>query len=117
MHEGADAGDGGEQPGGDVEVAVGRRPQQVRGEERDGEQHALGGDRAGEREPRPGLRASRRAALLDEVQQGRADEEQQPEVIRALVQAGARIYQATRIERPLEEVYLELVRAPEGEAA
>ncbi|MBX5483023.1 MAG: ABC transporter ATP-binding protein [Myxococcaceae bacterium] len=40
-----------------------------------------------------------------------SDEEQQPEVLRALIDAGARVYHATRIERPLEEVYLELVRA------
>ncbi len=35
---------------------------------------------------------------------------QAPEVIAALVQAGARIHTATRAARPLEEAYLELVR-------
>jgi ABC-2 type transport system ATP-binding protein len=37
-------------------------------------------------------------------------EEQAPEVVAALVQAGARIYSVTRAARPLEEAYLELVR-------
>jgi ABC-2 type transport system ATP-binding protein len=40
------------------------------------------------------------------------DEEQAPEVIAALVGAGARVYSAVRAERPLEEVYLELIRGP-----
>jgi ABC-2 type transport system ATP-binding protein len=40
------------------------------------------------------------------------DEEQAPEVIAALVGAGARVYSAVRTERPLEEVYLELIRGP-----
>jgi ABC-2 type transport system ATP-binding protein len=37
-------------------------------------------------------------------------EEQAPEVVAALVAAGARVYTATRAARPLEEAYLELVR-------
>ncbi len=41
-------------------------------------------------------------------------EAQAPDVIAALVQAGARVHQATRIARPLEEAYLDLVRE-EGE--
>jgi ABC-2 type transport system ATP-binding protein len=41
-------------------------------------------------------------------------EEQAPDVIAALVGAGARIYGATRAARPLEEAYLELVREKEG---
>jgi ABC-2 type transport system ATP-binding protein len=41
-----------------------------------------------------------------------AEEEQAPEVIAALVKAGARIYSVEQAERPLEEVYLELVRSP-----
>ena len=44
-----------------------------------------------------------------------ANEEQAPEVVAALVAAGARVYGATRAARPLEEAYLELVR--EGEDA
>jgi ABC-2 type transport system ATP-binding protein len=39
-----------------------------------------------------------------------ADEEQAPEVIAALVRSGGRIYSVEQAERPLEEVYLELVR-------
>jgi ABC-2 type transport system ATP-binding protein len=38
------------------------------------------------------------------------DEEDVPEVIERLVNAGARIYSAERNERPLEEVYLQLMR-------
>jgi ABC-2 type transport system ATP-binding protein len=38
------------------------------------------------------------------------NEEQVPEVVACLVKAGARIYSAERNERPLEEVYLELMR-------
>jgi hypothetical protein len=38
------------------------------------------------------------------------EEEQVPEVISALVRAGLRVYAAVRKERPLEEVYLELMR-------
>jgi ABC-2 type transport system ATP-binding protein len=38
-------------------------------------------------------------------------EDQIPDAITALVQAGARIHSAVRAERPLEEVYLELVRS------
>jgi ABC-2 type transport system ATP-binding protein len=37
-------------------------------------------------------------------------EDQAPDVVQALVQAGARIYSAQRAARPLEEVYLELIR-------
>jgi ABC-2 type transport system ATP-binding protein len=33
-----------------------------------------------------------------------------PEVIAALVRAGARVYSAVPAERPLEEVYLDLVK-------
>jgi ABC-2 type transport system ATP-binding protein len=39
------------------------------------------------------------------------EEPQAPDVISALVTAGARVRSATRRERPLEEVYLELMRA------
>jgi ABC-2 type transport system ATP-binding protein len=39
-----------------------------------------------------------------------SDDEQIPPVISALVVAGARVYSAVRTERPLEEVYLELMR-------
>lgn len=39
-----------------------------------------------------------------------AADDQAPEVIAALVHAGARVHQAVRAERPLEEVYLELIR-------
>ena len=39
-----------------------------------------------------------------------AQEDQAPDVLAALVQAGARVYSATRAARPLEEAYLELVR-------
>ncbi|MFZ5471972.1 MAG: ABC transporter ATP-binding protein [Myxococcota bacterium] len=39
-----------------------------------------------------------------------SNEEQAPEVVAALVRAGARVYAAHRATRPLEEVYLELVR-------
>ena len=39
-----------------------------------------------------------------------AEEEQAPDVIAALVGAGARIYSVTRAARPLEEAYIELVR-------
>jgi ABC-2 type transport system ATP-binding protein len=38
------------------------------------------------------------------------DEEQAPDVVARLVGAGARIYTVARTERPLEEVYLELVK-------
>ena len=41
---------------------------------------------------------------------GLDDEEQVPEVIAQLVGAGARLYSAGRSERPLEEVYLQLMR-------
>ncbi len=40
-----------------------------------------------------------------------------PEVVAALVQAGARVHSVTRAVRPLEEAYLELVREDEEEAA
>lgn len=43
-------------------------------------------------------------------------EEQSPDVIACLVQAGARIHSAQRAARPLEEAYLELVREEEGAA-
>ncbi|MGQ0507399.1 MAG: ABC transporter ATP-binding protein [Myxococcaceae bacterium] len=39
-----------------------------------------------------------------------SEDSQAPEVISALVSAGARIHSATPMQRPLEEVYLELVR-------
>ena len=39
------------------------------------------------------------------------DDSQVPDVIGALVHAGARIHSAARHDRPLEEVYLELVRS------
>jgi ABC-2 type transport system ATP-binding protein len=39
-----------------------------------------------------------------------AEEAQAPEVVTALVQAGARIHSVARAARPLEEAYLELVR-------
>ncbi len=39
-----------------------------------------------------------------------ADEAHAPDVIAALVAAGARVHSATRVARPLEEAYLELVR-------
>lgn len=45
------------------------------------------------------------------------DEEHAPEIIHALVTAGARVYQATRIERPLEEAYVALVRGADEVAA
>lgn len=41
-------------------------------------------------------------------------EDDAPEVVRALVQAGARIHAAVPSVRPLEEVYLELIRASEA---
>src|SRR5205085_2867060 len=39
-----------------------------------------------------------------------SEDSQAPEVMRALVAAGARIFAAVPAERPLEEVYLELIR-------
>jgi ABC-2 type transport system ATP-binding protein len=42
------------------------------------------------------------------------EEEQAAEVISALVLAGARIYSASRAERPLEQVYLDLMRRGEA---
>lgn len=45
-----------------------------------------------------------------------ADASQAPEVIAALVHAGARILSATPAQRPLEEVYLELIRESADEA-
>ncbi len=45
------------------------------------------------------------------------NEEHAPEVVAHLVRAGARVYSATGSQRPLEEVYLELVRSePSNEA-
>ncbi|HXX29681.1 MAG TPA: ABC transporter ATP-binding protein [Myxococcaceae bacterium] len=46
-----------------------------------------------------------------------ADEHQAPEVVAALVQAGARVWSVTPSERSLEDVYLELVRDEPAEAA
>jgi ABC-2 type transport system ATP-binding protein len=46
-----------------------------------------------------------------------ADENEAPDVIAALVHGGARIYSAGMTERPLEEVYLDLVGRTEKEAA
>jgi ABC-2 type transport system ATP-binding protein len=43
-------------------------------------------------------------------------EDDVPEVIAALVKAGARIHAAVRSERPLEEVYLDLMKAAQEEA-
>lgn len=43
------------------------------------------------------------------------DEEQAPDVVSRLVSAGARIYTVARTERPLEEVYLELVKETTAE--
>ena len=43
-------------------------------------------------------------------------EEQSPDVIACLVQAGARVHSAQRAARPLEEAYLELVREEEEAA-
>jgi ABC-2 type transport system ATP-binding protein len=40
------------------------------------------------------------------------DEAQAPDVVAALVHAGARIHSASRAARPLEEAYLELVKEP-----
>lgn len=45
-----------------------------------------------------------------------SDESQAPEVVTALVQAGARIHAVSRAARPLEEAYLELVREEEEAA-
>ena len=39
-----------------------------------------------------------------------SDEGQAPDVVAALVKAGARIHSVTRAARPLEEAYLDLVR-------
>ena len=39
-----------------------------------------------------------------------SDEAQAPDVVAALVKAGARIHSVARAARPLEEAYLELVR-------
>jgi ABC-2 type transport system ATP-binding protein len=39
-----------------------------------------------------------------------ADEEQAPDVVACLVGAGARVHSAVPAQRPLEEVYLELIR-------
>jgi ABC-2 type transport system ATP-binding protein len=44
-----------------------------------------------------------------------AEEAHAPEVVRALVEAGARVHTVTRAARPLEEAYLELVREDEGQ--
>ena len=53
-----------------------------------------------------------RSALADGsvIRVGLESDEQVPELISLLVAHGARIYSAHRAERPLEEVYLELMR-------
>jgi ABC-2 type transport system ATP-binding protein len=42
------------------------------------------------------------------------EEAQAPEVVACLVGAGARVYSAVPAQRPLEEVYLELIREGRG---